>query len=101
MILTGICLFWSGLHLMLGTQAQSTTHLSTSAITAGSATLMIAVACVIYEFGAEQGFFYSLFALSALGAMYVQLRVWKPLWVKALSTGAVSLAVLNTGGALL
>ncbi len=85
----GIFLIWPALHLFYGVTEIHSHKVALPRRLAGLFILLISVLCMGQPFGWEQGLFYWLFALMALGVAFVQLRVFQP-----------SLVMLNTAASL-
>ena len=85
MILTGACLLWPSLHLLYGTKITRSHQRAKGPFLSGLGLLTISLLAVTFAMGVEQGLFYWLFALMAFALGFVQLRVWKPKWVRTIT----------------
>lgn len=84
-----VYLLWPALYLAVGTVTQPPSSRQRSV---GLLLLLLAFVGCGYPLGGEQGFFYVLFALIASAMLFMVLRTWQPVLIKAL------LAVSVAGG---
>ncbi len=85
MILTGACLLWPSLHLLYGTKETRTQKRATLPFLFGLNLLFISLLFLSFGLGLEQGLFYWLFSLMAFALGFVQIRIWQPSWVVAIT----------------
>lgn len=88
----GIFLIWPALHLMFGVSEVYSNRVPAQRRLAGNFLLVISALLISQPYGWEQGLFYWLFALMALGLVFVQLRIWQSRVV--LIGSGISLALL-------
>jgi len=93
---TGIFLIWPALHLFYGVAEIHSHKVATSRRLAGMCILILSAVLMGQPYGWEQGLFYWLFALMALGLGFVQLRIWQSSLVQ-IST-VISLLLLIVEG---
>jgi len=93
---TGIFLIWPALHLFYGVTEIHSHKVATGRRLAGLCIFILSGVFMGQPYGWEQGLFYWLFALMALGLGFVQLRIWQPSLVQISTT--VSLLLLIVAG---
>jgi len=93
---TGIFLIWPALHLFYGVSEVHCHKIPIARRLAGTFILITSVLLMGQPYGWEQGAFYWLFALMALGLAFVQLRIFQPALVTISS--AISLIFLIIAG---
>jgi hypothetical protein len=90
----GIFLIWPALHLFYGVTEVHSHKVATPRRLTGIFTIIISVLLMGQPFGCEQGAFYWLFALMALGLVFVQLRIFQPALVQICTTVSLIFLVL-------
>ena len=90
---TGIFLIWPALHLFYGVREVHSRKVDGGRRLAGLFALIISALFISQPYGWEQGLFYWLFALMALGLGFVQVRIFQPTLVKIIT--AISLFILG------
>jgi|GEM_PF-2021135 len=90
---TGIFLIWPALHLFYGVREVHSQKVDAGRRLAGLFALIISALLISQPYGWEQGLFYWLFALMALGLGFIQLRIFQPSLVKIITT--ISLFILG------
>ncbi|GGY47788.1 hypothetical protein GCM10011297_20780 [Bacterioplanes sanyensis] len=78
-------MIWPALHLMYGVSEHRSQRIARSRKLAGLIFLLFSLAWMGHPFGWEQGSFYWLFSLVACAAIFVQLRIWWPRSVIAIT----------------
>jgi hypothetical protein len=73
----GIFLIWPALHLFYGIKEVHSHKVATPRRLAGSFVFIISLLLMGQPYGWEQGLFFWLFALMALGLGFVQLRIFQ------------------------
>lgn len=81
---------WPALHLMYGINQHRSDKIDPRRRYAGRVVLCAAFLFANQPYGWEKGIFYLLFSLMACSVVFVQLRIWRPVWVPAIT--AISLA---------
>lgn len=79
-------LIWPALHLMYGTQQHRSDKIDIRRRWAGRSLLTLAFLLAFFPYGWEQGLFYLLFTLMGCAVLFVQLRIWQPNWVIAITS---------------
>lgn len=82
----GIFLLWPALHLMYGITEHRSSRIDNKRRYGGKALLFVSLLMMGQPFGFEKGLFYGLFAFMAIALCFVQLRIWQPVLVNALTS---------------
>jgi hypothetical protein len=85
----GIFLLWPALYLMYGVIEHRSSRIDNKRRYGGKALLFVSLLMMGQPFGFEKGLFYWLFALMAIALCFVQLRIWQPVFVNALTAISV------------
>jgi len=85
-----VFLLWPALQLMYGVSQHRSNNIDPRRRYAGRLVILLAFGLAFLPYGFEKGVFYVLFSLMACALVFVQLRIWRPLLVPAIS--AISLA---------
>ena len=85
-----VFLLWPALQLMYGVSQHRSNNIDPRRRYAGQLVILLAFGLAFLPYGFEKGVFYVLFSLMACALVFVQLRIWRPLLVPAIS--AISLA---------
>jgi len=85
-----VFLLWPALQLMYGVSQHRSNNTDPRRRYAGRLVILLAFGLAFLPYGFEKGVFYVLFSLMACALVFVQLRIWRPLLVPAIS--AISLA---------
>lgn len=78
-------LIWPALHAMYGLKEHRSNKIPQSRKYAGRGILILSALLMAEPIGLEHGFFFWLFALMAAAMVFVQLRVWQPIAVPAVT----------------
>ena len=80
-----VFLIWPALHLMYGLIEHRSDKLPAQRRLIGKILLALSASLMGIPLGLEHGFFFWLFALMAAAMCFVQLRIWQPKWVAAIT----------------
>jgi len=85
-----VFILWPALHLMYGVRQHRSDQINQRRRYAGRALMFMALLLASQPYGWEKGIFYQLFSLIACAVVFVQLRIWRPRLVAAIT--AISVA---------
>jgi hypothetical protein len=93
----GIFLLWPALHLMYGLTEYRSQRVDAKRRYAGRLIMFASIFFISQPYGLEKGVFYWLFGLMAIALVFVQLRVWHPLWVNIITLLSIIVFLLIGG----
>lgn len=81
----GIFLLWPALHMMYGLKEYRSQRVDNKRRYFGHSIIVLSLFFISQPYGLEKGFFYWLFAFMAIALVFVQIRVWQPMFVNILT----------------